>query len=83
MWDDIPQVYSDYYWVWEAFFELSPNRPEGFNRLQLIPPSEVESWLNLHNITSTDSRVEFFRLIRKMDEVFVKTKEQMKAESNG
>jgi len=56
--------------VWNAFNELHRVRQVGFG-VGAIAYSDIEAWLNLHNILEYDERLYYFDVIIRVDAEFV------------
>lgn len=56
--------------VWNAFNELHRIRPVGFG-VSAIPYSDIEAWLNIHDIYEVDERLYYYSVIIQIDAEFV------------
>lgn len=66
----MPQLYDDLIPYWAAFQELSMTRPVGMG-VGAIPFQEIVAWLDLHQITSLEDRLEYAKWVRYLDGVFL------------
>ncbi len=56
--------------VWTAFNELHRVRSVGFS-VSSIPYSEIEAWLNIHDIYDIDERRYYYEVVIRIDAEFV------------
>lgn len=57
--------------IWNAFIDLHGSRPSGFGPSAILT-SEVLSWLDLHGIQDYETRIEYYELIRVLDNQWLK-----------
>lgn len=69
--DNRPSLYADLQLIWNAFIDLHGSRPSGFGPTA-IPTSEVLSWLDLQGIRDRETRIEYYELIRVLDNCWLK-----------
>ena len=55
--------------IWQAFQDLNNSRTVGFcvNPIQV---SEIKAWLDIHEVSETEDKAEYFRLIKALDAVW-------------
>lgn len=68
--EDRPELYPDLVEVYQAFLQLSRSRPVGFS-VGTIPASQIEAWLNIHQVTDLQERADFFVYINAMDSTWL------------
>ena len=57
--------------VWKAFAFLHPARDMGAGGPTGLKATEIQSYLDLHNITNRESREDYFHFLRHMDNVYL------------
>jgi len=67
--DNRPKILSFVVFIWKAFYDLHQRRRHSMDILPLVS-SDIESWLNIHEITGED-RIEMYDLICKMDDAYL------------
>lgn len=55
---------------WVAFAELSPRRQAGMGYIGAIPYSEMNAWMQAHNITDEDDRAVFLQYVNALDAAY-------------
>jgi hypothetical protein len=78
-----PDIEPWLYIVWQAFEELSPQRPVGFE-VGAIPHAAIFTYLDeFLPLTEREDRIEFARLIGVLDRAFLeKAREKQKPKKN-
>lgn len=66
-----PEIYDDLFDVWQAFQDLNNSRTAGFD-VNPIQISQIEAWLRLHRITDYEEQQDYFYLIRKLDDEWLR-----------
>lgn len=76
--NDRPTLLPDLIQDMQAFWDLNLSRPEGLSAIRAIPLTEIESYMNIWNITGMHERVFFMRRIRLMDSILMKVANETK-----
>jgi len=83
---EIPVLYDDLTEIYIAFADLSATRRyTDYGVPQFIQVSEIEAWLNIHEIVDYELRLYYYRLIRACDRAYIKAfaeNENMKGQLN-
>lgn len=69
-WENIPELYEDLEYVWESFFRLNQCRQYGYGPCPLLA-GEILAISKLYDL-AVDIRLEFFDLIKRMDQEWLK-----------
>jgi hypothetical protein len=65
-----PRLFEDLIPAWNAFWTLSRSRTVGFNGVNPIALSEIESYCRLQSITDPEERLLLIRYIQHMDGIY-------------
>lgn len=68
-----PEIPIHLLWVWQAFWELTNDRPLGFGGVGGIPFTAIDVYARRYGIGCLDEFTRFRALIRALDDEYVKT----------
>ena len=69
--DNEPELFPDLLPIWSAFAKLSAGRPIGPAGPCGLPAGEIVAYLEFIGIEGTEDRMDFFHLIRALDNEFI------------
>lgn len=66
------ELFTDLFWVWEAFCRLSDMRNVGMNGPLPITPEQILSYCVLKGIRSSEDRGELLNFLSELDPIWLK-----------
>jgi hypothetical protein len=69
---NVPVIDEGGYAAWSAFHDLSARRTTNGFGPNPISTSEIVSWLNLHEVSDSEQRQDYYHLVCRLDDEWLK-----------